>query len=291
MKIVTTGGDLRHELAGFRDRERIAFVPTMGCLHEGHLSLIRKAHRIADVVVVSIYVNPLQFGAGEDLDAYPRPFEADAALCKAEGVHVLFHPHTLYPADGPKVTLHVTQLDQVLCGAHRPGHFNGMATVVNILLNIVQPHIAIFGEKDWQQLAIIRRMIADLHLPVEIIGAPIIREASGLAMSSRNRYLSENEQQQAAHINRALRQMQQMYADGEADFDRLIEDARAYLTTQKIETEYLEIRNANTLKATGREEDAPNRIFIAAKIGKARLIDNMPLETAAGGFPSGDLEK
>lgn len=291
MKIAEKIGDLRHELAAFRDRERIAFVPTMGCLHDGHLSLIRKARLLADVVVVSIYVNPLQFGAGEDLDAYPRPFEDDVALCKAEGVDLLFHPYNLYPEGGPKVTLGVKELDSVLCGSHRPGHFDGVVTVVNILFNIVQPHIAIFGEKDWQQLAIIRQMVSDLHMPVEIVGAPIVREVSGLAMSSRNRYLSEAELAQAAHISRSLQTMQQLYAVGEMDISSLLRKGRDELSEHGIETEYLEIRNATTLQPAGCEPNGHNRIFIAAKIGKARLIDNMPLETAADSLLSDDLEK
>lgn len=291
MKIVETAGELRHELAACRGRERIAFVPTMGCLHEGHLSLIRKARRLADIVVVSIYVNPLQFGAGEDLNAYPRPFGEDAALCETEGVDLLFHPYNLYPEGGPKVTLGVNELDEVLCGAHRAGHFDGVVTVVNILFNIVQAHIAIFGEKDWQQLTIIRRMASDLHMPVEIIGAPIVREASGLAMSSRNRYLSKAELAQAAHINEALQTMQQCYAAGEKEVPALIEKGKSELANHGIEAEYLEIRDADTLQLADGNSGRPSRIFIAAKIGKARLIDNMPLETATDGLLSDDSEK
>jgi len=279
MNIATTAEQLRHMLASSRS-ERIALVPTMGCLHEGHLSLIRKAKRLADIVVVSIYVNPLQFGANEDLDCYPRPWHDDVALCEKEGVDFIFHPHNLYPDDGSKVTLSVTALDAVLCGASRQGHFNGVATVVNILFNIVQPHLAIFGEKDWQQLAIIHRMTNDLHLPVEIIGSAIIREDDGLAMSSRNRYLSEQQRQQATHISAALRLMQELAAKN-TSLELIHQQAMTYLNQHNIQPEYLDIRDENNLESIQHLEPHSGqhqaRIFIAARLGETRLIDNMPL--------------
>ncbi|MDX8384017.1 MAG: pantoate--beta-alanine ligase, partial [Ghiorsea sp.] len=168
MKIITLADEMQHELANFR-QEQIALVPTMGCLHEGHLSLIRQAKRLADVVVVSIYVNPLQFSQGEDLHAYPQPFADDAALCEAEGVDFIFHPQNLYPDSGMQVSLCVHDLSTKLCGAARQGHFDGVVTVVNMLFNLIQPNIAIFGEKDYQQLSIIRRMVSDLYMPIAII--------------------------------------------------------------------------------------------------------------------------
>ena len=197
MITIESTAELRRELEPAPRGRRVALVPTMGCLHAGHMSLIRLAKELADLVVVSIYVNPLQFGPGEDLATYPRPFEADAGQCREAGVDLLFHPQDLYPHGEPEVSLRVRGLSDVLCGASRPGHFDGVATVVNILFNIVCPDVAVFGEKDWQQLAIIRRMAQDLAMPVSIIGAPILREADGLAMSSRNRYLRGDERRQA----------------------------------------------------------------------------------------------
>ncbi|MDQ6989121.1 MAG: pantoate--beta-alanine ligase, partial [Mariprofundaceae bacterium] len=214
MKVIESSADIRHVLGAYH-KENIAFVPTMGCLHEGHLSLIRQAKRLADIVVVSIYVNPLQFGQGEDLEHYPQPFDQDAKLCAAAGVDILFHPHDLYPEQGLQVALHVCDLQHRLCGASRKGHFDGVVTVVNILFNLIQPQIAIFGEKDFQQLSIIRRMVADLHMPIEIIEGETVREADGLAKSSRNRYLNEAEREQAAELSTALNLMVQAAKQGE----------------------------------------------------------------------------
>ncbi|MCF7822226.1 MAG: pantoate--beta-alanine ligase [Mariprofundaceae bacterium] len=279
MNIIETTEELRRTLAPVRGRERIAFVPTMGCLHEGHLGLIRKARRLADIVVVSIYINPMQFGPNEDFDAYPRTFEQDSALCEKEGVDIIFHPHNLYPVDGIKVSLRVSELDGCLCGASRPGHFNGVVTVVNMLFNIVQPDIAIFGEKDWQQLAIISRMVSDLHMGVEIIGAPTLRENDGVALSSRNRYLSIEDRSKAPRLHEALQSIQNLLEQGETQSSKLIELGKARLADAGITPEYLEIRNAVTLQ-TANTIDAPCRVFIAARIGNTRLIDNIPLEHA-----------
>jgi pantoate--beta-alanine ligase len=276
MKTIESADELRQELQAHRNGKRVALVPTMGCLHAGHLSLIELARELADTVVVSIYVNPLQFGPSEDFAAYPRTFAADAEVCIKAGADVLFHPQSLYPEGGPKVTLHVTELGSVLCGATRPGHFDGVATVVAILLNIVQPEVAVFGDKDWQQLAIIRRMVSDLAMPVAIIGTPTVREADGLAMSSRNRYLGPEERKLAAGLFRALDTMRQASADGENSTKTLLDIGHASLKEDDIAPEYLEIRDAETLRepAPGR----PARAFIAARIGSARLIDNMPLD-------------
>jgi pantoate--beta-alanine ligase len=280
MNIATTTTELRRILAPIHGRDRIAFVPTMGCLHEGHLSLIRKAKRLADIVVVSIYVNPTQFGPNEDFDAYPRTFEQDCELCEKEGVEIIFHPENLYPADGIKVSLKVDELDSVLCGASRPGHFDGVVTVVNMLFNIVQPDIAIFGEKDYQQFAIISRMGNDLQMNIEIIGAETLRETDGVAMSSRNRYLSKDDRNKAPHLHETLQSMKALFEQGEMDTGRLITLGKAKLSDADIDPEYLEIRDAQNLKSVEQLGDGPARIFIAAKIGNTRLIDNITLDRA-----------
>ncbi len=285
MRVAHTTAEIRRQLKSFRGRKSIAFVPTMGCLHEGHLSLIRKARSLADIVVVSIYVNPLQFGPNEDLDKYPRTFESDAKLCAGEGVDFIFHPSTLYPKSGAKITLKTTKLSDSLCGASRPGHFDGVVTVVNILFNIIQPDVALFGEKDWQQLAIIRRMVSDLQMPIEVIAVETQREPDGLAMSSRNRYLSKEDRQKAVLLSQALVAMQDMTAGGEQNTEVLKTAACKQLADAGITLEYLNIRNANSLK-TKRTLNSNQHIraFIAAMVGKTRLIDNMPLQvnTAPG---------
>jgi len=277
MRVARTTAEIRRQLKSLRSDKTIALVPTMGCLHDGHMSLIKKARELADIVVVSIYVNPLQFGPSEDLEKYPRPFERDAHMCAEAGVDFIFHPTSLYPKSGPRVTLKVTKLSDSLCGAERPGHFDGVITVVNILFNIVEPDFAIFGEKDWQQLAIIRRMVNDQQVPVEIIGAEIVREANGLAMSSRNRYLSNKDHLQAVALSQALIAMQQLAAAGERDVETLKTRAHEILTAANITTQYLDVRNATSLKSKRKLNNQSSRAFIAAQIGSARLIDNMPL--------------
>jgi len=282
MRVAHSTAEIRRQLKSYRGRKSIAFVPTMGCLHQGHLSLIRNARSLADIVVVSIYVNPLQFGANEDLDKYPRTFDADAKLCAAEGVDFIFHPTTLYPKSGPKITLKATKLSDCLCGDSRPGHFDGVVTVVNILFNIIQPDVAVFGEKDWQQLAIIRRMVEDLQMPIEILAGETLREPDGLAMSSRNRYLSKRDRNKAALLSQALVSMQNMAADGETQSDVLKASACKQLDDAGITLEYLDIRNANSLKTKRTlNTKQKNRVFIAAIVGKTRLIDNMPLSIDA----------
>ena len=279
MKIITSSSELQHLLASYK-QDQVALVPTMGCLHEGHLSLIRKAKMLADIVVVSIYVNPLQFAANEDLDIYPQPFDEDAKLCEQEGVDFIFHPTNLYPEHGMNVGLHVNHLSETLCGASRPGHFDGVVTVVNILFNIVQPNIAIFGAKDFQQLSIIRRMVSDLHMPVEIIEAETVREADGLAKSSRNRYLNEQQHKQAAELSACLRLMQKA-AQQDQPLQKIIEVGLEHLQTHKIQPDYLFIASESTLQPVNSlDANELLRIFIAAPIGPARLIDNMPLYAA-----------
>lgn len=283
MRVANTTTEIRRQLKPLRGSKTIAFVPTMGCLHEGHMSLIKKAKSEADIVVVSIYVNPLQFGPNEDLDRYPRTFENDARLCAEAGVDFIFHPSTLYPKSGPKVSLKATKLSDCLCGASRPGHFDGVVTVVNILFNIVQPDIAIFGEKDWQQLAIIKRMVADLQMPIEIIGCPTLRESDGLALSSRNRYLSESERVTALAISTSLIAMQKMAANGESDIEAVRAVATGILHNAGITADYLDIRSAGSLKIKRKLNRQPARAFIAANVGNTRLIDNMPLPLTVDG--------
>ncbi len=272
MKSFSDPDALRFALGALRDA-RIALVPTMGCLHAGHLSLIHAARRLADVVVVSIYVNPLQFAPGEDLERYPRTLDQDLACCQSAGVDCVFHPETLYPAQGPMVTLRVGELAECLCGLHRPGHFDGVATVVNVLCNIVQPDLALFGEKDWQQLQIVRRMVADLRLPVEIVSVPIVREADGLAMSSRNRYLTDSQRARAVALYRAIERMRAACREGERDARRLRSIGLDVLQQAGLRVEYLEIREAHTLRSLDRVDEHA-RVFIAAHLGVTRLIDN-----------------
>ncbi len=278
MIVAETPRELRDALAPLRGTRRIALVPTMGCLHEGHASLIRKARELADVVVVSIYVNPLQFGPNEDLDAYPRTFETDKGICEAEGADIVFHPENLYASGPPNITLKVTELSDVLCGTARPGHFDGVVTVVNILFNIVQPDIALFGEKDWQQLAIIRRMMTDLHMAVEVVGCETVREPDGLAMSSRNRYLSAEERKRAIALHASIQKIAENTKNSEKSCEKLLKNARNDLKMKQIDPEYIEIRDASTLVESTRITDRPARAFIAATIGKARLIDNVALK-------------
>jgi len=280
VNIIENSTELRAALAPLRGSGRVALVPTMGCLHEGHASLIREARKLADRVVVSIYVNPLQFGVNEDLDCYPHTFAEDRAICEKEGADILFHPARLYPANGPQVTLKVEGLSGMMCGRTRPGHFDGVVTVVNILFNIVQPNLAVFGEKDWQQLIIIRQMVKDLHLAVEVVNCETVREADGLAMSSRNRYLSASERKKAAVLCRALSSIQAGARAGEARTSQLLKAGNGILTSAGIEPEYLDIRQADTLDRLDTLNDhSPARAFVAARIGNARLIDNISLET------------
>jgi len=274
MNIVETSQEIRQYLTPLR-HERIAFVPTMGCLHEGHISLIRKAKRLADIVVVSIYVNPLQFGENEDFDTYPKTFDNDVEICKKEGIDCLFHPHNLYPEDGMKVSLQINDMQHVLCGKSRPNHFNGVLTVVNILFNIIQPQIAIFGEKDWQQLAIIKRMVSDLHMPVEIIGSEIIREDDGLAMSSRNRYLNPKQRQQAVLLSQTLTKIKNNIKSHQKTAE-IIQISKEELENHHISIDYIEILDETTLKPLA-SINSKARIFIAAYIGNTRLIDNSKL--------------
>ena len=255
--------------------KRIAFVPTMGFLHEGHASLLRDGRKRGDVLVLSIFVNPIQFGPGEDLERYPRNLDGDCDIARANSVDIVFTPTVaeMYPA-GFQTTIRVKDLALPLCGASRPGHFDGVATVVTKLFNIVQPDAALFGTKDFQQLAIIRRMTTDLSLPVEIVGMPIVREADGLAMSSRNAYLTPAERQSALCLSRAIQLVRERYAAGERSAEALLTTARELIMTESAAViDYLEFRDAATLEAALTVSDT-TLMALAVKIGTTRLIDN-----------------
>lgn len=269
---------MRAQVRAWRDAgHRIALVPTMGNLHAGHLALVTRAHEVADRVVASVFVNPLQFGPTEDFDAYPRTLEADAVKLAEAGVDALFAPdvHTMYPHGQEGMTrVEVPGLSGLLCGATRPGHFAGVATVVNKLFNQVQPDTAVFGEKDWQQLLVIRRMVRDLDMPVEIIGVPTRREPDGLAMSSRNGYLSADERRQAVQLYTLLKQLAQRLQAGERDHALLEAEGSAALQAAGFRPDYLSIRRAEDLEVPG-SGDKALIILAAAYLGRARLIDNV----------------
>lgn len=254
----------------------VGFVPTMGALHEGHLSLVRRARAECGVVVASIFVNPLQFGAGEDLARYPRTFEADCAALEAEGVALLFAPEAaeMYPG-GAVTTVTVAGIGDRLDGASRPGHFAGVATVVAKLLHVVAPGRAYFGQKDAAQLAVLRRMVRDLNFDVELVACAIVRDADGLALSSRNRYLSEGERVQALALRRSLMAMERMIARGERESAALVREGMLVLDAVRVD--YLAVVDAETLlPVTAAETGA--LVAVAAWVGGTRLIDNFVVE-------------
>jgi len=261
-----------------REGRRIVLVPTMGFLHEGHLCLIRDAKKRGDRLVVSIFVNPAQFAPQEDFASYPRDFARDRRLLENEGVDILFHPSVkeIYP-QGYETYVEVEKLGALLCAAQRPGHFRGVATVIAKLFNIVRPDIAIFGEKDYQQLLIIRRLVRDLNFAVEIISYPIVREPDGLAMSSRNAYLSVEERQAAQCLSRSLRKANCLVEKGIADAAAIIEAVKAEMEREPlVSVDYVKLCDLATLEEVYRIEDAA-LLALAARIGKARLIDNTVL--------------
>lgn len=276
VQTIRTLSTLYDTLAALRaDGARIAMVPTMGALHDGHMSLVREAARHADHVVVSIFVNPTQFGANEDLDAYPRQEAADAALLEAAGVAILWAPTVaeMYP-DGFATSIRVAGVSEGLCGGARPGHFDGVATVVTKLLGQVRPDVALFGEKDFQQLAVIRRVVADLNLRTDIVGVPTARAPDGLALSSRNAYLSAAERAAAVALPHALRQAAEAILRG-APVAATLDEARAALTAAGFaRIDYIELRDSQTLESVD-SLDRPARILAAAVLGRTRLIDNI----------------
>jgi len=283
MQTITRIADMRALVRDWRfAREGIAFVPTMGNLHAGHASLIGAAHLHGRRVVASVFVNPLQFGPNEDYAAYPRTPDEDAALLAAQGVDVLFLPTVdeMYPQGVAGSTIvDVPELSGILCGAVRPGHFQGVATVVVKLLNLVQPDVGIFGEKDYQQLTIIRRSIEDLCLPVRIVGAPTVRADDGLALSSRNRYLDPQERAIAPQVYRSLDRARRRLESGDTDVADIEREGLAALVAAGFRPDYFEVRMAGTLaKPHGQNVDVV--VLTAARLGRARLIDNVQCRAA-----------
>ncbi|QRM32304.1 pantoate--beta-alanine ligase [Microvirga sp. VF16] len=265
-------------LRGYRSSGlRVGFVPTMGFLHAGHRALIDESVARCDITVVSIFVNPTQFGPNEDLDRYPRALEADHELCRKAGVSMIFMPDAgeIYP---PGFQTHVEPgpVAEPLCGAVRPGHFRGVATVVTKLFAIVQPDVAFFGQKDFQQCAVIRQMVRDLNLPVEIVTVPTVREPDGLALSSRNSYLDPADRVRARCLSQGLLAAQVAYGEGEQDSQRLLAIARS-LMNEVDQLQYLELRDARTLEAVQGLVEQPAALCVAATIGPTRLIDNVLL--------------
>ncbi|MBY5926698.1 MULTISPECIES: pantoate--beta-alanine ligase [unclassified Halomonas] len=260
-----------HRLAG----ARIGLVPTMGNLHQGHLALVEAARERCDLVVASIFVNPLQFGPSEDLENYPRTMEADLAKLEAAGCDMVFTPTPaiMYPEGLEGQTLvRVPGVSEGLCGGSRPGHFDGVSTVVSMLFHIVQPDVACFGEKDYQQLAVIQRMVSDLHLPIEIVAVPTVREASGLAMSSRNGYLSAAEHATAAELQGTLVQLKQALQQGE-DVARTLQHGKTRLESLGFRPDYLELRRRDLGHVAADTREAV--LLVAARLGATRLIDNL----------------
>jgi pantoate--beta-alanine ligase len=280
MRTYTSNAQLQKAIRSERAKGRsIAFVPTMGNLHEGHLDLVRRAGKLCDVIIVSIFVNPMQFGANEDLDAYPRTLIADKEKLFAEGVSMVYAPgvEEIYP-DGVDIQsqVQVPELSNTLCGASRPHHFTGVATVVSKLFNIVQPDVAVFGEKDFQQLSIIRKMVRDLCMPIEIIGVPTTRAEDGLALSSRNGYLTPAQRKVAPLLNQTLVECREAIACGFDNFRELEAHAKLKLIRAGFEPDYFEIRDARSLgEVTEKTEELA--ILAAARLGQPRLIDNIRL--------------
>jgi pantoate--beta-alanine ligase len=281
MKIVGQIPEVRAESRAARaDGRRVGFVPTMGALHEGHLSLVRAAKAQADTVIVSIFVNPTQFGPNEDLARYPRPFEKDRAMLEQEGVDVLFAPavEEMYP-NGAVTCVTVEGMSERLCGRSRPGHFRGVTTVVCKLFHIVEPHVAFFGQKDAAQLAIVRRMARDLNFPVEIVGCPIVREPDGLAMSSRNSYLDRGQREAALVLHRALSQVEKTFRAGERGMTNLLKTGKQVVLAEPgARLDYLEIVDPDSLDPVA-DFRKPALVAVAAFVGNTRLIDNVLLRT------------
>lgn len=278
MKTETTIQGLTASLAPARNTKKmIGFVPTMGNLHEGHLTLVRAAKKICDIVVVSIFVNPIQFGAGEDFDSYPRTLEQDSRLLADVGCDIIFAPSVeqMYGSQPRLTNISVGQITDDLCGKSRPGHFDGVAVVVTKLFNIVRPDYAFFGQKDYQQLAVIRQFVQDLNIPLEVIGVPIVRAEDGLALSSRNGYLSAEQREIAPTIYRLLKQAEQSLQEGKA-LSEVLANISAQLTQAGFVVDYVEARQPNLQPVE--QFDRNLVLFVAAKLGSTRLIDNLEVD-------------
>ena len=270
--------DLRVALQPYRTAQRIALVPTMGNLHDGHLELVKIAKQHADIVVVSIFVNPTQFGVGEDFDSYPRTLDEDVAKLTTVGADYVFAPtiDDMYPVLPPPTTILAGTITEQLCGKTRPNHFDGVGIVVSKLFNIVQPNIAVFGQKDYQQLAIIKQLVRDLSYSIDIIGAPIIRATDGLALSSRNQYLSESERQTAPILQQELQYLAKQISDNKQPLEVLLTAAHERITSAGFMIDYLEVK---TTELTAVDDESINNhqvlvILVAAWLGRARLLDN-----------------
>lgn len=277
MEVITKIRDMQERSSRLRrDGKIIGFVPTMGAFHEGHLSLMRAARKENDVVVVSIFVNPIQFGQDEDYDRYPRDLETDKALAQEVGVDIIFSPTTdeMYPS-GYLTYIEVERLSGLLCGRWRPGHFRGVTTVVAKLFNIVAPHRAYFGEKDWQQSIIIKRMVEDLNYGIEIKVLPIVRDEDGVALSSRNTYLNEDERRAARVLNLSLKMADRLLREGERDAGRIIDEVKGMINKEGLaRIEYVSVCDPETLEEIKTIENNA-LIAMAVRIGGARLIDNL----------------
>jgi pantoate--beta-alanine ligase len=276
LEIISDSREMRVRMEDLRrDGKKIVFVPTMGFLHQGHGSLLEEGRRRGDVLVLSIFVNPTQFGPNEDLARYPRDLEGDLALARATGTDFVFTPEAagFYPR-GYQTYVSVRGLSQGLCGDKRPGHFDGVASVVTKLFHVVQPHLALFGEKDFQQLAVIRRMVIDLDFGIEIIGMPIVREADGLAMSSRNKYLSPDERREALVLSRALDTAEKLIRAGEKDAARILAATNAEIgKAPSARIDYVELRDPDSLQPIDKI-DGPALLVMAVFVGTTRLLDN-----------------
>lgn len=281
MQTVTDAASLRAAVRGWRTAgQNVGFVPTMGNLHAGHHSLLKLARARADRVIASVFVNPTQFGPGEDFERYPRTLAQDQAGLAEAGCDILFAPDvaTMYPF-GPaaSVSIHVPTITETLEGAHRPGHFDGVATVVAKLFSLVQPDIAVFGQKDFQQLKVIERMVADLSLSVKVMGAPTLRDTDGLALSSRNQYLSTQERSRAPQIHGTLQQARELFQQGHS-WQALEQAAKARLERAGFVPDYFAIRRADDLGEPGPDEREGLVALVAARLGATRLIDNLPFD-------------
>ncbi|WP_130804464.1 pantoate--beta-alanine ligase [Acinetobacter ihumii] len=278
MKTETTIQGLSASLQSARAaRKTIGFVPTMGNLHQGHLNLVREAKKLCDVVVVSIFVNPIQFGEGEDFESYPRTLEQDSHLLADVGCDIIFAPTVdqMYGKQPRLTNISVGGITQDLCGQSRPGHFDGVAVVVTKLFNIVQPHFAFFGQKDYQQLAVIRQLVKDLNMPIEIIGVPIARDTDGLALSSRNGYLTQEQRQTAPVIFQSLKQAEKDLHAGVA-LSEVLQNIKAQLSDAGLVVDYVEARQPDLQPINVFDHDLV--LFIAAKLGNTRLIDNLQIQ-------------
>lgn len=277
MKVVRSIANMQAIRSQFKARKKVALVPTMGFLHQGHLSLIELAYKKADIVIVSLFVNPTQFGPHEDLSSYPRDLKGDLKKLKDMDVDFVFVPQSkhLYKQNH-QTKIHLSELSQSLCGAHRPGHFDGVATIVTKLFMITQPHVAVFGKKDYQQWLIIKQLVSDLDFPIKILGAPIVRERDGLAMSSRNSYLSESEREHALSLYRGLKKVKRACQSQALSVSKMKALFKRQLPAHKsVNIQYVECLNAKDLTVLNHYVKGETLLAVAVKVGKTRLIDNM----------------